>query len=197
MWVSFKRICEYDAPLNVIAESASDWTHFTHLHRRSHLEFRLLSKSGKRETFLYKARIIYPLPFYWNYLVFREYLPDQCGYHQCYLNIRTGKVHYLNHRAVTVSGRSRIEGTFRFEIAGFWRLIPGVFRFLFTRRMHRVMLEDDSWVADRLKNGVFENPSCSPKTPEQFDLMTELLDVTRSHPDLILEDLQRRNLTEL
>ena len=197
MLVSFKRICEYDAPLDVIAESASDWTHFAHLHRRSHLEFRLLSKSGNRETFLYKGRIIYPLPFYWTYIVFREYLPDQRGYHQCYLNVKTGKIHYLNHRAEIFDGRSRIEGSYRFEVARFWKLIPRVFQFLFAARMRRVMVEDDEWVAERLKNGVFENSACSPKVPEQFNLMDEFLQSANAQPELTLEDRQVRDLTKL
>src|SRR2546426_4213159 len=84
------------APLDLTAETANDWTHFVHLHRRSHLEFRMIHKAGNREMFLYKARLLYPFPFYTPFLVVREYVAEQNGYRQFYLNLRNGRVHYLN-----------------------------------------------------------------------------------------------------
>jgi hypothetical protein len=175
MRIQFKRICESNAPLEILANANNDWTHFLHLHRKSHLDFRLLFKDGKREIFLYKARLIYPLPFYRTYIAFREYLPEQRGYHQFYLNVGTGKVNYLNN-STTMKGPFAVgSGTFVFESSRIWKWIPWIFKKLFAFRMRAVQSEDNIWMAERMKNGVFEESACATPVPEKFNLMDEFL----------------------
>lgn len=188
MLIHFERTCEYEMPLRLVADSAADWTHFMHVHRRSHLEFRLLAKDGVREIFLYKARMIYPLPFYRTFIAFREYLPEQEGYHQIYLHVNSGAIHYLNSRTEGDDHSSRTIGTFYFEGSRFWKYFPGLFKKLFTWRMRSVSHEDRDWMSERIRIGVFENKGCMPQIPDCFNLMDDFLKKGLPAGELSLKD---------
>jgi hypothetical protein len=175
MFITVKRICEIDAPLDMVADSAADWTHFTHIHRKSHKQFRLLSKDGPREIFLYEARMLYPLPFFRTFIAFREYKPEQKGYVQYYLHPKTGVVHYLTTKTISEEGVTKVIGEFSFEVSRFWKFFPRLFIRLLSFRMREVKEEDDEWIETRLEEGVFENKSCLPEIPERFNLMDEFL----------------------
>lgn len=188
MWIEFKRICAVNAPIGLVADANVDWSHFMHLHRKSHVEFRLIFKEGRREVFLYKARLIYPLPFYTTFIAFREYLPEQRGYHQFYLNVRTGRVHHLNSSTVQEGEQSATVGVFRFEASRLWKWFPWLFKWLFRYRMRKVNLEDVGWIDGRIEAGGFNNPACAPTVPERFNLIDEFVQRGHPRPDMVLGD---------
>ena len=194
MRIEFKRICDVPAPIDIVTETVVDWTHFMHLHRKSHLEFRLLHKEGRRETFLYKARLIYPLPFYRTFIVFREYLPEQRGYHQFYLHVKTGAVHYLNSVVEQGSNSALSTGIFSFDSSRFWKWFPWLFKKLFALRMRMVQKEDDVWIKGRIAVGGYNESACAPFNPEQFDLFDELLKKNLPTPEMRMQDTVRVRL---
>jgi len=154
-----------------------DWTHFLHLHRKSHGEFRLLHKSEKREIFFYKARIIYPLPFFRKFLVFREYQPEVGGYRQVYYDLSTGGITYLS--AFTRHNKDRDSyscmGEYIFSVSWYWKLWPRLFSIIMKQRMGRVIEEDNELVRGRAEVGGKERLACAPKQVTTFDLLDDFL----------------------
>lgn len=174
--IRVNRTCELRVPHALCVENQNDFTHFTHLHRKVILEYRLLFKLDKREIFLYKARRLYPLPFYDTYIVFREYIPAEEGYHNVYLNVRSGLVHYLQARTVCCGETSSVIGEYVFSLPSYWRFFPRLFYWVFKRRMHEVMEEDNIWFRSRMSShGEINSQACAPVIPESYDLLNDLL----------------------
>ena len=175
MYIAIKRICEVNAPLDIFAEAGNDWTHFAHLHRKSHLEFRLLYKNGVREIFYYRARTIYPLPFFTPFIVFREYHPEQRGYRQVYLDLKSGRVHYLNGKNEQHGENVLGTGEFWFQVSWYWKYFPGLFAWLFKKRMRSVMNEDNVMIRERISLKGMDNANCAPALPERFDFFEDMM----------------------
>lgn len=174
-----KRIDEYKNPFDIVFESNQDWTHFTHLHRKTHVRYRLLYKNGNRQIFLYKGRRLYPLPFYDDYIVFREDRPSQHGFRNVYIHAKSGHVHTLD-----VTLKSQGKGTLivadnLFSLPSYWRFLPKfflrIFLWVYTSRMDRVMEEDLDLINDRVKQGRMPtiDDSCAPTIPEVYDILDD------------------------
>jgi hypothetical protein len=198
MYIKFRRISEMKVPFDVFAEANNDWTHFTHLHRKSHAEFRLLYKSGRRQIFLYKTRLFPPLPFCESFIVMREEMPEQAGYRNVYLHVRTGRVNYLD--GSTVQGKETVEGIgeFWFEVGWPWTWLPGVFAALFRRRMRQVLEEDNVLMRERIKLGAFSSERCAPPQPKEYDFYVDMMKdgfpkPARSYEDRKLDDLMPKD----
>ncbi|MGA2052317.1 MAG: hypothetical protein ABSH19_03290 [Opitutales bacterium] len=175
MYINIKRIHDANVPFDVYIEAGNDWTHFTHLHRKSHLAFRLLFKSATREIFLYKSRLLYPLPFYNTFIVFREMTPATGSYRQIYHDVNSGRTHFM--RGVNEQlegGIVRGTGEYWFDVPNFWRFFPGLYFWLFKKRMRKVAKEDNVMMRERILHGVYSRPACSPPVPDTFDLLDDL-----------------------
>ena len=169
------RTVETNAPLDLTAEIGNDWTHFTHLHDKTISQYRLLQKHGNREVFLYKARRIWPLPFHDIYVVFREYLPEQHGYRNVYLNVRTNVAHYLNGINYGDANHSVSVSEYLFTLPDYWRLFPKLFVWVFVKRMGRIVREDNEWIEARMQhNAPPTGVACAPQIPPAFDLLDSL-----------------------
>ncbi len=186
--IAVRRTIQSKYPFELEAELANDWTHFLYLHRKSHLAFQLLYKKDRREIFLYKARFLFPFPFYATYIVFRETKPEQTGYFQTYLNVKTGRVNTLNSRMERNGSTGTIIGDFVFEVPRYWRFITPLFYALFKRRMRSVMHEDNKLIDDRLERKVIDTEACAPFFPEAFDFLQSELCKTKPAPDFSFED---------
>jgi hypothetical protein len=173
--IFIRRDCEVKAPYSLCLENINDYTHFTHLHRKAILEYRLLYKLGNREIFLYKARRLYPFPFYDTYVVFREYVKADGGYSTLYLNVRSGAVHHLKGWVVDHGETCSIMGDFVFTLPSFWRLFPKLFFWVFKRRMKAIFDEDCQWFKGRMAEDASpDSPGCAPYVPETYDLFLDL-----------------------
>lgn len=197
--ILIKRNFEFKVPYELFLESQSDWTHFMHLHRKTHAEFRLLYKRGGREIFLYKARPFFLWPFPQTFIVFREYLAAGDGYRNIYLDTQTGQCHYLNGYAFRKGDSTVSIGEFLFSLPSFWRLFPSLFFWIFRQRGMKVFEEDNWWLAERLAAGnVPAHEVCAPEVPEGYDLYDDLYGAGRMpEPDVRFEesghfDLQSR-----
>lgn len=197
MYINIKRIVDAKVRLDVFAEAGNDWTHFTHLHRKSHLAFKLLYKSATREMFLYKSRLLYPLPFYNTFIVVREMTPATNSYRQIYHDVHSGRTHFM--RGVNEQlpdGIVRGTGEYWFDVPDFWRLFPGLYFWLFKKRMRAVAIEDNVMMRERIQHGVYNRPACAPEMPENFDLMDDLSkgglpDPAFSFADRFFEDIEK------
>ena len=171
MIVSMLHTTKIVAPFGLVVENANDWTHFKYLHRKSHAEFKLLHKEGSMEIFFYKARIFYPLPFYNYYICFREAIPSQNGYRQVYLDLRTGKTHFLDSRTLDEGSTVSILTDFRFAVSQWWKLWPGLFGRLYKRGMREVIREDCDHLRERIQLGAFSNDKACAEicVPEKYD----------------------------
>ena len=160
-------------PFYIVAEGAMDWSHFTFIHGKSHRIFKVFKQTSDRLVIFYKARIMYPFPFYNNYVIVRKNLPDQFGYEQIYYDIKSAKTHYL--KAVTINNgeTSSIIGDFLFDVSPVWKVVPGLFFKIFKLRMRRVMNEDNIYMRERLLNGQKSNPACEFKIPDEYDFLDD------------------------
>ncbi|MES2206937.1 MAG: hypothetical protein V4525_09110 [Pseudomonadota bacterium] len=172
-YLYIKRTVETNAPLDMFAELGNDWTHFIHVHRKSHAAFQLLFKKDKREIFFYKSYLFYPLPIYKSFIVFREYVPEQNAYRQIYMETGSGRVHYSNNYNISSGSNSLGIAEFWFSTSKFWTLFPKLFFYLFSRRMRIVAHEDNMVMKERLESGVINQPACAPKVDESFDFYIE------------------------
>ncbi len=188
-----QRTCELEAPFDICEESSNDWTHFTHLHRKAIVGYRLLNKKGLREVFLYKARVLYPLPFYDHYVIFRNYEPQQNGYKNVYLNVRTGQLNYLSGYVIQKGKSSLLMADYLFNMSWYWRFFPGFFLWVFRRRMRSVMDEDNQWIYERMKQKEpYSNKACAPVVPEEYDLFKDLFkDDIFKHADIRMDDYSK------
>lgn len=173
MILKLRRVTEVKCPLQIVAEGATDWTHFTFIHRKSHKVFKLIKKDGLDSVFFYKARVLYPFPVYKSYIVVRRELPEQWGYEQVYHDLASGKTHFL--KAITVQNLETcsIVGDFEFDVASFWRLFPRIFFFIFKMRMRRVMAEDNIYMKERVRSGVSTQINCEIEVPQSYSLLLE------------------------
>lgn len=174
--VSIKRVFDFKAPYRIVLENQEDWTHFIHLHRKSHAEFRLLFKRGNREIFLYKARLFFGFPFFSKtYIVFRDNMPEKACYRNVYLDVGTGQVHYLNGKVVSKGETTETEGEFIFSASPFWRFFPKLYFWLFQWRGSRLLEEDNWWMAERMAAAkTTYDDFCAPEVPELYDLFDDL-----------------------
>ena len=173
--IYIKRTVAIEAPFDLVVESTYDWTHFVHLHRKTIVEYRLLYKRGNREIFLYKGRWLYPFPFYDYYVVFREYHPEQYGYRNVYLNVKTGLAHYLLARTDREGETPLMVSDYLFTLPRHWRFFPRLFFWVFKQRMAWIMKEDNNWLYERMAQGNPEtNEACGPVVPEIYDTFDDL-----------------------
>lgn len=169
--ISVERSYFFKVPFAMCLENQKDFTHFTHLHRKAILDYRLIYKRGERAIFLYKARRLYPFPFYDTYIVFREFVDN--GYYQIYLNTKTGAVHYLRGISKEHGELSSQKGEFVFSLPMYWKLCPSLFFWIFKKRMSRVVKEDVEWFEERMKFNI-NSKACAPVVPENYDLFEDL-----------------------
>jgi hypothetical protein len=187
--IGIKRICRIKAPYDIVAHAANDWSHFMHLHHKSIANFQLLFKSGDRNIFLYKARILYPFPFFNYFLIFREDNPKEESYRNIYLDLKSGAKHYL---IATVSKDGEYActvGEYVFTQPEYWRYFHGLFFKLFKWRMRRLMAEDNIWLKERMAVGCFDNPQCAPVIPTAFDLCEDIFREGLPKADIHYEDM--------
>jgi hypothetical protein len=170
--ISIDKTFYFRVPYALCLENQCDFTHFSHLHRKVILDYQLLYKNDKRAIFLYKARRLYPLPFYDTYIVFREMIDN--GYHQIYLNVKSGAVHYLKGTAADHGDCSSQKGEFIFCVPWFWSFFPNLFFWIFKKRITKVVDEDYEWFAGRMNSKQEDCPTCAPVVPDKFDLFEEL-----------------------
>jgi len=176
MYFHIKRVHEAKIPFNIYLEAGNDWTHFLHLHRKSHALFQLLYKSGGREIFLYKTRVIYPFPIYNTFIVFREQAPEQAGYKQLYINIKNGRRHFLSSKNEELEDRVRGTTEFWFDVPAYWGLAPKLFFRLALGRMKAVADEDDVMMRERMEHGAYSRPACTPDVPPAFDFYHDVME---------------------
>jgi hypothetical protein len=174
MYIRIKRTCEGPGPFHLAAEAGNDWTHFAHVHRRSHMVFKLLHKSGNREIFYYKARTLYPFPFYTPYIAFREYAPEQNGYKQIYYDLRSGRVHYVSASHAMKGSNVQTIGEHWFDLPEYWRFFPKLFMLLFKIRMKRVMQEDSEMLREEVEAGIEGSDACLQSSLAEFSLFDEM-----------------------
>lgn len=172
------RTIEFKAPFQFVVDSIEDWSHFGHLHRKSIAGLSLLSKSGERTVFLYKARRLYPLPFMDYYLVFREDRPSQYGFRNVYINAKTGASHTLEVKAEWQTDRALVVGDHLFSLPSYWRYLPKFFMRLFLQvykwRMDKILDEDFEWIYERMtREGPPPSGSCAPAIPESYDVLEQ------------------------
>lgn len=168
-----KKPANRDLALKILAENQNDWTHFTYIHRKHILDYHLVYKTGNREIFLYKARVLYPFPFYNMYLVFRDYVPEQNSYRNIYLDLKTKRVNYLDGYIREQGEDIFAGGNFVFELPGYWKYFSWLFPRVFQKRMMSVIEEDNEHIRERIQMKGFENESCAPKITE-YDLFKDL-----------------------
>jgi hypothetical protein len=174
---------QVDVPRAFIVDAATDWTHFMFVHHKYFVQYQLLLRQGRREVFLYKTRFLYPLPFYDTYLAAREYEPSGEGYRTVYYHVRSGRVTYHEAKGTVHEGVSAFYGSYVIELAGFWRLWPALFRFLFFRRMRKIQEEDREWLHERARAAGSLGPGCGPEVPPAFDFFGELFARAVPPPD--------------
>ena len=173
--IYIKRTCEIRASYELCLESQMDWTHFAHLHRKSHAAYRLLYKRDRREIFLYKARRLYPLPWYDHYIVFRDNDASGTKFWSAYHNVKSGHTHYQSGNVECHGETTSLIGEFVFALPSYWRRFPEFFLWIFKRRMRGLMDEDCAWIGERMRVGAAaSSPGCAPVVPERYDLYEDL-----------------------
>lgn len=176
VYISIRRTVESDAPLDLTVQIMNDWSHFKHLHRKSHREFRLLHKEGNREIFLYKARYLFPLPFGKSFIVFREYTPETKGWRQFYYDIKSGRVNYNFTGVIEREDGSVVTyGNCLIPVSPLWRLFPRLFVWLFKVRVDAVADEDEDMMRERINLGGFDNRACAPPDEASYDFIRAAL----------------------
>lgn len=162
--------------LEVIADNANDWSHFTHIHGKHIVRYDLLFKRGSREIFLYKGRRLYPLPWFDYFIVFRDYQPKQMGYRNVYYHVKSGAMNFLNsYTRAKDDGGIELVGEFVFTLPFYWKFFPGLFLFVFKKRMRGLIDEDNTLINERIRMKGFDTPPCRPKIPDSYDLYEEFL----------------------
>jgi hypothetical protein len=197
MELKIRRVTEMKTPFYIVAEGAIDWTHFSYIHRRSHKVFRLLYKNENKLVIFYKARVLYPFPFFKNYLIVREDLPAQFGYQQVYMDLSNQKIHFLRATVEKNKETASIVGDFVFDVGNFWKLFPSLFFFIFKLRMRTVMSEDNVYMAERQRLGTPTDESCEVKVPKQFCLLAEYLSKTPLPAHFDFQDHVLTDLSQL
>ena len=175
------RTIEFNAPYQYVVDSVEDWTHFSHLHRKAIAGLHLLSKSGPHAVFLYKARRLYPLPFYDHYVVFREDLPNQQGFRNVYVNAKTSATHTLDVKIIRNGDGAIVVGDHLFSLPEFWRHLPKIFMnfflVIYQWRMDQVLDEDFEWIFERIQNEKTPGSgNCAPAVPADYNLIQSVFE---------------------
>ncbi len=171
-----RRIVKIKAPYQLVFDTAQDWTHFSHLHHKVIMSHPLLYKNTERQIFLYKARRLYPLPFFDHYVIFREDLPD--GYRNVYVNAKSGHAHTVDCKVEAHGEETWVIGDHLFSLPSYWgllpKLLPKIFLWIYRRRMDEILDEDLEWIYERM---IAEDlplvDSCAPEIPKNYDIMDE------------------------
>jgi len=196
MYISCKRVWEAKAPFELCVEIANDWTHFVHLHRKSHKSYRLLYRAPGREIFHYQARILYPFPLFTDYIVMRNEVPERHGHEQIYLHVKSGRVTFQRSTTMRDGDKTQVIGEYIFDVPSYWRPFSGIFFWIFKYRMRKVMWEDNEQIVERMRSGIRDNPTCAPSVPTTFDLFEDLkLRIPKAdvhYEDHVYEDLTAR-----
>jgi hypothetical protein len=157
--------------LDIIADNANEWTHFTHVHHKHIAQYVLLYKREHREIFHYKSRRLYPLPFFDDFIVFRDYRPEQMGYKNIYYHIKSGRMNYLNsYTKEKPDGSVELSGEFVFELPFYWKFAPWFFFWAFKKRMGGLIKEDNVLIKERIQMKGFDTKPCRPLIPESYDM---------------------------
>lgn len=170
MYICFHHEIEYNAPPDIVLDADNDWTHFKYLHKKSHVLFKLIAKTEGYFVFLYRTRLLPYLPFFMEFIVFRELLPDKEGYRQVYLPVDGGmpnvleSVHTRNPDKGTITNTAK----FYFWLKWYWRPFPGIFCNLLRRRMMKVWEEDFSMMRAKIKSKSVTQVACAPVVPESY-----------------------------
>ncbi len=170
MYLFLKHEIEYKAPAEYILDADLDWTHFTHLHKKSHKLFMLLAKTPDYSVFLYRTRYVSFLPFSTGFVVFREYLPESEGYRQVYIPVNGGNPNVLESTHIRHEEKGTITSSakFYFWLNWYWRLVPSLFCNLLRMRMIKVWNEDFSMIKERIAKQSTTNQACSTPLPDLF-----------------------------
>ncbi len=187
--IRVSRTVEFRAPFDFVADSVEDWTHFSHLHRKSISGLTMLSKQGRRSVFLYKARRLYPLPIYDYYVVFREDRPEQHGFRNVYINSKTLAAHSLDVRTEKHGDLAVAVGEHLFSLPSYWSILPKIFMqaflVLYKWRMDKILDEDFEWIYERMiKEGAAGPSQCAPAVPLNFDLLEQFFEKAPVTPDI-------------
>lgn len=171
-----KRTTLTKAPQDIVYDVNQDWTHFSHLHRKVIVKHHLLFKSGDRQVFLYKARRLYPLPFYDDYIVFREDRPAQRGFRHVYVNAKSGGVHTLDAKLKSEGDWTWVEAEHFFSLPSYWHFLPKfflrIFLWIYRWRMDKVFDEDNEWIYELMtKKNLPSTNVCAPVVPENYDVL--------------------------
>ncbi len=146
MQIFIKRKLKVNADAHLVFENANDWMHFAFVHRRSHSVFKPLVQVENRTIFFYKARLLYPFPFFRTYLVVRQDEPEQKGYQQIYLGLNGEVESYLKARCYIENGVPIQEGRFLLQVHWYLKPWPKLFASIFRVRMYKVALEDNDYL---------------------------------------------------
>lgn len=167
--IHIHRDLEIKAPFKICNDANKDWTHFSHLHRRTIAAHHLLHKSPGREIFLYKSRCLFPFPIYEYYIVFRDY-PTPQSYRNIYVNAKSGRMHYLNVNMVSRGETTSAISDYLFSLPRYWWLFPKLFLWIFRKRMRTIVEEDNEWIREQMDpDNLVTNETCAPVVPEVFD----------------------------
>lgn len=175
------RTIDFCAPFQFVVDSVEDWTHFSHLHRKAIAGLYLLSKSGNNSVFLYKARRLYPFPFYDYYIVFREDRPLDHGFRNVYVNTKTGATHTLDVKTYKRGEEATVVGDHLFSLPAYWRWLPKICMNFFLKvyqwRMDAVLDEDFEWIFERMKNPDNSVTShCAPAVPHDYNIVESVFE---------------------
>ncbi len=177
--------------LDIIADGANDWTHFTHVHSKTIIRYELLYKQGSREIFLYQGRRIYPLPWFDHFIVFRDYQPEQNGYRNVYYHVKSGTMNFLDsYTREKPDGGIELVGKFVFTMPFYWRFFPKLFLYVFNKRMRKLIDEDNVIINERMRMQGFETPGCKPTIPERYDLFEAMFSGEMPKADVSYSDKQ-------
>ena len=169
---------ELKAPYQIVFDTAQDWTHFGHLHRKSIATHPLLFKNNDRQIFLYKARRLYPLPFFDYYFVIREDRPS--GYRNVYVNAKTGHIHSCDCTVESQGEKTLVVGDHLFSLPSYWglltKLFPRLFLWIYKKRMDQIMDEDLEWIQERMTTEYPSVDTCAPAIPDSYDILDQFFE---------------------
>lgn len=171
-----RRVMKIKAPYQLVFDTAQDWSHFSHLHHKVIISHPLLYKNTERQVFLYKARRLYPFPFFDYYVIFRQDLPD--GYRNVYVNAKSGHMHTVDCKVEAQGDETWITGDHLFSLPSYWglfpKLFPQIFLWIYRKRMDEIMDEDLEWIYERMTSeDLAPVDACAPAVPETYDIMDE------------------------
>lgn len=188
MRIVVQRKLRVRSPAQLVFANSNDWRHFAYIHRRSHALFKPLIQMGGRCVFLYRARILFPIPIFQNFLVVRQEDVDGLGYQQIYLDLNGDVKSYLRARCYVENGVTVQDGRFVLKVPWLLRWTPGVLVWIFARRMKRVADEDGVYLKEAKSHQSPEGLQCQfddGRLDQEFNQFQRMLDETP--PQYIVE----------